>query len=99
MKKRSKRFKNLLKIDNKNKKNSLKEIIDLVKQNSTTKFNESIDVSLRLNLKQSKAEFNLRTTIQLPNGSGKNEKIAVLCETDKLEEAKKVEQILWVRRI
>ena len=90
MKKRSKRFKNLLKIDNKNKKNSLKEIIDLVKQNSTTKFNEYIDVSLRLNLKQSKGgEFNLRTTIQLPNGSGKNEKIAVLCETDKLEEAKK----------
>jgi len=45
---------------------------------------------MRINLKQSKGgDFNLRTVIKLPNGSGKKSKIAVLCESDKLDEAKK----------
>ena len=62
----------------------------MLKKNSNTKFDESIDVSLRINLKQSKGgDLNLRTTVNLPNGSGKKNKIAVLCEPDKIEEAKK----------
>ena len=88
--KRSKRYKELQKKSVKNKKLSAKEIIDLVKENSNTKFDESIDVSLRINLKQSKGgDFSLRTTVKLPNGSGKKNKIAVLCESDKIDEAKK----------
>ena len=90
MKRRSKRYNLLKKNIIKDKKLSAKEIIDLVKKNSNTKFDESIDVCLRINLKQSKGgEFNLRTTVKLPNGSGKKEKIAVLCEPDKVDEAKK----------
>ena len=90
MKKKSKRYKELLKSVVKDKKIELNEIIDLVKKNSTTKFDESIDVSLRINLKQSKGgDLSLRTVVKLPNGSGKKNKIAVLCETDKIEEAKK----------
>ena len=90
MKKHSKRFTKLLKLDSSNNKKDLKEIIDLVKNNSTTKFDESIDVSLRINLKQSKGgDLSLRTVVKLPNGSGKKNKIAVLCEPDKSEEAKK----------
>tara|TARA_X000001036_G_scaffold4237_1_gene3785 strand:- start:482 stop:1168 length:687 start_codon:yes stop_codon:yes gene_type:complete len=90
MKKRSKRYKALFKTDEKNKKFELKEIIDLVKKNATTKFEESIDVSLRINLKQSKGgDLSLRTVIKLPNGSGKKSTVAVLCEPDKVEEAKK----------
>ena len=90
MKRRSKRYNFLKKNIIKDKKLSAKEIIDLVKKNSNTKFDESIDVCLRINLKQSKGgEFNLRTTVKLPNGSGKKEKIAVLCEPDKVDEAKK----------
>ena len=90
MKKRSKRYKEIIKTAIKDKKISAKEIIDLVKKNSTCKFDESIDVSLRINLKQSKGgDLNLRTTVNLPNGSGKKSKVAVLCESDKLEEAKK----------
>ena len=90
MKKRSKRYKEIFKTAIKNKKITAKEIIDLVKKNSTCKFDESIDVSLRINLKQSKGgDLNLRTTVNLPNGSGKKSKVAVLCESDKLEEAKK----------
>ena len=90
MKKHSKRYKTLLKSIVKDKKIELKEIIDLVKKNSTTKFDESIDVSLRINLKQSKGgDLSLRTVVKLPNGSGKKSKVAVLCEPDKIEEAKK----------
>ena len=90
MKKRSKRYKEIFKTAIRDKKISAKEIIDLVKKNSTCKFDESIDVSLRINLKQSKGgDLNLRTIVNLPNGSGKKSKVAVLCESDKLEEAKK----------
>ena len=90
MKKHSKRYKAILKSKDNNKKFELKEIIDLVKKNSTIKFDESIDVSLRINLKQSKGgDLNLRTVVKLPNGSGKKSKVAVLCEADKIEEAKK----------
>ena len=90
MKKRSKRYIKILKDAVKNKKLTVKEIFDLVKINSNTKFDESIDISLRINLKQSKGgDFNLRTTVNLPNGSGKKSKVAVLCEADKIEEAKK----------
>ena len=90
MKKRSKRYKKLLNSIVKDKKLSGKEILDLVKKNSNTKFDESVDVSLKINLKQSKGgDFSLRTIVKLPNGSGKKEKIAVLCEPDKIEEAKK----------
>ena len=90
MKRHSKRYKELLKSVVKDKKIELKEIIDLVKKNSTTKFDESIDVSLRINLKQSKGgDLSLRTVVKLPNGSGKKSKVAVLCEPDKIEEAKK----------
>ena len=90
MNKRSKRYKEIFKSAVKGKKISAKEILDLVKKNSTTKFDESIDVSLRINLKQSKGgDLSLRTTVKLPNGSGKKTKVAVLCETDKVDEAKK----------
>jgi len=90
MKNKSKRYKDLLKTIVKDKKLSTKEILDLVKKNSNTKFDESIDVSLRINTKQSKGgDFSLRTVLKLPNGSGKKEIVAVLCEPDKIEEAKK----------
>jgi large subunit ribosomal protein L1 len=90
MKKKSKRYKIILKNVVKDKKIAAKEILELVKKNATTKFDESIDVSLRINLKQSKGgDLSLRTTVNLPNGSGKKSKVAVLCEPDKIEEAKK----------
>ena len=89
-KKISKRYKNLFTEKNKKSIVVIDEAIKMVKKNSNTKFDESIDVSLRINLKQSKGgDFNLRTVIKLPNGSGKKSKVAVLCEADKLEEAKK----------
>ena len=90
MKKNSKRYREILKNNIKDKKVAVKEALDLVKKNSTSKFDESIDVSLRINLKQTKGgDFSLRTVVNLPNGSGKKNKVAVLCEPDKNDEAKK----------
>ena len=90
MKKNSKRYNEILKNAIKDKRVSAKEALELVKKNSTAKFDESIDVSLKINLKQSKGgDLSLRTVVNLPNGSGKKSKVAVLCETDKIDEAKK----------
>jgi len=90
MKKNSKRYREILKNFIKDRKVTAKEALDLVKKNSTAKFDESIDISLNINLKQSKGgDFNLRTIVNLPNGSGKKNKVAVLCEPDKFDEAKK----------
>ena len=90
MKKNSKRYSEILKNSVKDKKVTPKEAFDLVKKNSTAKFDESIDVSLKINLKQSKGgDFSLRTVVNLPNGSGKKNIVAVLCEPEKIDEAKK----------
>ena len=90
MKKNSKRYKEISKNVINDKKISAKEALDFVKKNSTAKFDESIDVSLKINLKQSKGgDFSLRTVVNLPNGSGKKNKVAVLCESDKIDVAKK----------
>ncbi len=90
MKRKSKRYKEIFKKAILDKKINVKEAADLIKQNATTKFDESIDVSLKINLKQSKGgDFSLRTVVNLPNGSGKKNIVAVLCEPDKTDEAKK----------
>ncbi len=90
MRQHSKRYKEIFKSAVKHKKVNLKDALDLVKKNSTAKFDESIDVSLKINLKQSKGgDLSLRTVVNLPNGSGKKNKVAVLCEPEKVDEAKK----------
>ena len=81
----SKRFKKLEKID---KTDSIDQILNLVKKNCTTKFDESIDLSFQINNKQKKSEVNIRTAVNLPSGTGKDVKVAVVCEEDKLKIAK-----------
>jgi len=88
MKKISKRFKKLVESIKEKKIEIIEDAIKKVKLNCTTKFNESIDVSFKLNLKQKKEEAVLRTIVNLPNGNGKKIKVAVLCEEDKIQEAK-----------
>ena len=86
--KASKRFKKLLEIAKDRKIETIDDAIRKVKKNCTSKFDESIDVSFYLNLKQKKEEANLRTNVNLPNGNGKKIKVAVLCEDSKVKEAK-----------
>ena len=87
-KKASKRYKKLLDTFKDNKVLSLEESIKKVKQSCTAKFDESIDVSLNLNLKQKKEDLTLRTVVNLPHGNGKKIKVGILCEEGKINEAK-----------
>ena len=87
-KKESKRYKKLIDMNKDKKISSLEESIKKVKKNCTAKFDESIDVSLNLNLKQKKEDLTLRTVVNLPHGNGKKIKVGVLCEDSKISEAK-----------
>ena len=84
----SKRYKKLPE----NTKNLKPEVIDklipIVKKNCTTKFDESIDLSFQINNKQKKSELSLRTVVNLPGGTGKKVKVAVVCEDSKVQVAK-----------
>jgi len=64
------------------------KLITEVKKNCTTKFDESVDLSFQINNKQKKTEVNIRTVVNLPGGTGKNVKVAVVCEDNKSQEAK-----------
>jgi large subunit ribosomal protein L1 len=66
----------------------IEKSLDSIKKNCTTKFEESIDLSFQINNKQKKAEINIRTVVNLPAGTGKKVKVAVVCEDNKAKEAK-----------
>ena len=84
----SKRFKKLPENTNTLPSESFEKLVSLVKQNCTTKFDESIDLSFQINNKQKKSEINIRTAVNLPGGTGKTVKVAVVCEDNKSKEAK-----------
>ncbi len=84
----SKRFKKLPTKTSKLNPENIEKLIPEVKKNCTTKFDESVDLSFQINNKQKKGELNIRTVINLPGGTGKNVKIAVVCEEAKSKEAK-----------
>ena len=84
----SKRFKKLPENTNKKESDSINNLIPIVKKNCTTKFDESIDLSILINNKQKKNEINIRTAVNLPSGTGKKIKVAVVAEDDKQKDAK-----------
>tara|TARA_B100001173_G_C15888745_1_gene504675 strand:+ start:57 stop:746 length:690 start_codon:yes stop_codon:yes gene_type:complete len=84
----SKRYKKLPEKTKELKAELIEKLIPDLKKNCTTKFDESIDLSLQINNKQKKNEINLRTVVNLPSGSGKKIKIAVICEDSKSQIAK-----------
>ena len=67
---------------------NLNKLLIEVKKNCTTKIDESIDLNFQINNKQKKNEINIRTVVNLPGGSGKKIKVAVVCEDTKTSEAK-----------
>ncbi len=84
----SKRYKALPQENRKLKNDTIENLLKTVKKNCTTKFDESIDVNFKLNLKQKKSEINIRTVLNLPVGKNKKIKVAVICEEERLKEAK-----------
>jgi large subunit ribosomal protein L1 len=63
------------------------EAVDIVKKNATAKFDETIELHMRLGIDNKQADQQVRSTIVLPNGSGKTKKIAVVAKGEKMLEA------------
>ena len=84
----SKRFKQLPEKTKDLTADTIENLLTAVKKNCTTKFDESIDLSFQVNNKQKKGEINIRTVVNLPGGTGKKVKVAVVCEEAKAQEAK-----------
>ena len=84
----SKRFKKLIEKNKDLTAESIEKLLSEVKKNCTTKFDESVDLSFQINNKQKKGEVNIRTVVNLPGGTGKTVKVAVVCEDSKAQEAK-----------
>jgi len=84
----SKRYKKLPEKTKELSPNLIDKLIPELKKNCTTNFDESLDLSIQINNKQKKSEINLRTIVNLPAGSGKKIKVAVICEDAKSQIAK-----------
>jgi large subunit ribosomal protein L1 len=84
MKKLSKRLKKITTIIEK-KQYSITEAIDLLQQTATAKFNESTEAHVSLNIDPKYADQQLRTTLVLPNGTGKTIRLAVLLPEEKIK--------------
>ena len=84
----SKRFRKLPKNTKNLPAQSLDKLLTEVKKNCSAKFDESVDLSFQINHKQKKNEINIRTVVNLPGGTGKNVKVAVVCEDAKSTDAK-----------
>ena len=84
----SKRFKKLPVKTSELPSDLIEKLLPIIKKNCTTKFDESVDLSFQINNKQKKNEINIRTVVNLPGGTGKKVKVAVVCEDTKSSEAK-----------
>jgi len=84
----SKRFKKLPEKTKDLASEVIEKLLPTIKKNCTTKFDESVDLNFQINNKQKKGEVNIRTVVNLPGGTGKVVKVAVVCEDDKAKEAK-----------
>ena len=84
----SKRFKKLPEKTSELPSEMIEKLLPVIKKNCTAKFDESVDLSFQINNKQKKSEINIRTVVNLPGGTGKKIKVAVVCEDTKSDEAK-----------
>ena len=78
----------LEKVDQK-KSYTIEDATKLVKEISTTKFDASVDIDIRLGVDPRKANQMVRGVVTLPHGTGKQTRVLVLCTPDKEEEARK----------
>jgi large subunit ribosomal protein L1 len=88
MAKKSKRARKALDGIDRNQFYPLAEAVKMVKTRAATKFDETVEVALNLNLDVRKAEQNLRGTVMLPHGTGKSLRVAVFAKGARAEEAK-----------
>ena len=86
--KKSKRYASLVEKVDKKKVYSVDEAVKLVKETSTSSFDGSVELALRLNLDTKKADQQLRGAIVLPKGTGKTNRVLVIARGPKAQEAK-----------
>lgn len=80
MPKRGKKYREAAKLVDRDKEYSPEEAISLVKQTSYSKFNATIEAHLRMGLDPRKADQQIRNTVQLPNGTGREIRVLVFAE-------------------
>ena len=85
----SKRYKKLPENTKTLQANTIDKLLTDIKKNCTSKFDESIDLNMQINNKQKKNEITIRTIVNMPSGTGKKVKVAVICEDTKIDSAKK----------
>ena len=83
-----KRLKNIITENDFSKSYSVEEAVDMAIKTATTKFNETIDICMNLNIDPKNGEQNVRGKIKLPKSLGKNVKVCVFASDDKQQEAK-----------
>ena len=90
MRKLSRRHKENIERTNKTLSSNLEEAIEVLKSTATTKFIETVELHANLNIDPKYADQQLRTTVTLPNGVGKQVRIAVLTDEENFAEAESV---------
>ncbi len=84
----SKRFEGVKQLVDKSKKYSIDEAIELVKKTATAKYDESIELHVRLGVDATKSDQQVRGTISFPHGVGKTKRVAAFVEAEKEADAK-----------
>ena len=85
---RSKRFKEYRAKVDRTKRYGVDEVVKTLKENSYVKFDESVEVAIRLGVNPKHADQMVRGTVALPHGTGKSIRVAVFAQGEKAEEAK-----------
>ena len=88
MKKRSKKYTEAMSKVERNKAYTKEEAVKLVKETSTSSFDGTVEVAIRLNIDTKKADQQLRGAIVLPKGTGKTTKVLVIAKGEKANQAK-----------
>jgi large subunit ribosomal protein L1 len=88
MRYRSKRYKGLVQKHDLKKEYSLSDAVKLVKQASSVKFDETMDIAVKLGVDPKKSDQMIRGTVSLPHGIGKTVRVLVMCKPIKEQEAK-----------
>ncbi|SHH56229.1 50S ribosomal protein L1 [Thermosipho atlanticus] len=88
MPKHSKRYNEVRKLIDREKQYNLDEAVDLAKKVATAKFDETVELHIKTNIDYRKSDQQIRSTVSLPHGTGKEVKVLVFAKGEKAEQAK-----------